>query len=101
MKVWLDAQLPPALARWMRETLRLDAAPLRELGLRDATDRAIFAAAREAGATLVTKDSDFVELVQRLGPPPQIVWLTCGNVTNANLSAVFTHGWSNTSSWKG
>jgi len=24
-------------------------------------------------------------LVCRLGTPPQIIWLTCGNVTNRNL----------------
>ncbi|GAX36616.1 DUF5615 family PIN-like protein [Nodularia sp. NIES-3585] len=28
---------------------------------------------------------DFVDLVCRLGIPPQILWLTCGNVTNRNL----------------
>ena len=33
----------------------------------------------------MTKDSDFVDLVCRLGAPPQILWLTCGNVTNRNL----------------
>lgn len=30
----------------------------------------------------MTKDSD---LVCRLGTPPQILWLTCGNVTHRNL----------------
>ncbi|MEH2436534.1 MAG: DUF5615 family PIN-like protein [Nostoc sp.] len=33
----------------------------------------------------MTKDSDFVDLACRLGIPPQILWLTCGNVTNRNL----------------
>ncbi|WP_242541031.1 DUF5615 family PIN-like protein [Phormidium pseudopriestleyi] len=33
----------------------------------------------------MTKDSDFIDLVCRLGAPPQILWLTCGNVTNRNL----------------
>ncbi|WP_390889280.1 DUF5615 family PIN-like protein [Leptodesmis sichuanensis] len=33
----------------------------------------------------MTKDSDFIDLVCRLGSPPQILWLTCGNVTNRNL----------------
>jgi predicted nuclease of predicted toxin-antitoxin system len=33
----------------------------------------------------MTKDSDFVELVNRLGSPPQIIWLTCGNTTKARL----------------
>lgn len=38
----------------------------------------------------MTKDSDFVDLVCRLGTPPQILWLTCGNVTNRNLRQILT-----------
>jgi len=38
---------------------------------------------------LISKDNDFVELVLRLGAPPQLLWVTCGNVTNARLKAVF------------
>jgi predicted nuclease of predicted toxin-antitoxin system len=55
------------------------------LGLRDARDIEIFEVARVANAVIMTKDSDFVDLVCRLGIPPQIIWLTCGNVTNRNL----------------
>ncbi|MBU6229238.1 MAG: DUF5615 family PIN-like protein [Cyanobacteria bacterium REEB459] len=58
---------------------------MKELGLRDARDIEIFEAARAAAAVIMTKDSDFVDLVCRLGIPPQIIWLTCGNVTNRNL----------------
>jgi len=61
------------------------AAALRDLGLRDSTDRQIFEAARQAGAVVMTKDSDLVELVRRLGSPPQINWLTCGITTNTHL----------------
>jgi predicted nuclease of predicted toxin-antitoxin system len=93
MLVWLDAQLPPTLAYWMCNNLAVDAKVLRELGLRDATDTEIFARARSSGAVLISKDIDFVNLVQRLGPPPQIVWLTCGNVTNAHLKSVFARAW--------
>ncbi|MBR8838068.1 MAG: hypothetical protein DSM106950_29730 [Stigonema ocellatum SAG 48.90 = DSM 106950] len=31
-----------------------------------------------------------MDLVTRLGTPPQILWLTCGNVTNRNLRRIFT-----------
>ncbi|MDF5718318.1 MAG: DUF5615 family PIN-like protein [Rhizonema sp. NSF051] len=30
---------------------------------------------------MITKDSDFVDLVDRLGTPPQIIWLTCGDTS--------------------
>ncbi len=29
-----------------------------------------------------------VELVNRLGSPPQIIWLTCGNTSNARLQEI-------------
>jgi predicted nuclease of predicted toxin-antitoxin system len=35
---WVDAQLPPALAQWLRESFGVKAFSLRELGLRDAED---------------------------------------------------------------
>lgn len=85
MKIWIDAQLPPTLANWLAETFGLEASALRDLGLRDAQDMEIFAAARAENVVIMTKDSDFIDLVCRLGPPPQILWLTCGNATNRNL----------------
>ena len=93
MVVWLDAHLAPALAGWLRGTFGVDARPLRELGLREAEDPAVFVRAREAGAVLVTKDADFVLLLQRHGPPPQVVWLTCGNTSNAALRAILAGAW--------
>ncbi len=85
MRIWIDAQLPPTLANWVSTTFGLEASALRDLSLRDAQDIAIFEAARAENAVIMTKDSDFIDLVCRLGPPPQILWLTCGNVTNRNL----------------
>lgn len=85
MNFWIDAQLPPTLASWLQDTFEVDARALRDLELRDAQDIQIFEAARVANAVVVTKDSDFVDLVCRLGTPPQILWLTCGNVTNRKL----------------
>ena len=85
MKIWVDAQLPPTLANWLSSTFGLEASALRDLLLRDAQDIEIFEAARVENAVILTKDSDFIDLVCRLGTPPKILWLTCGNVTNRNL----------------
>jgi predicted nuclease of predicted toxin-antitoxin system len=60
----------------------------RDLGLRDAEDPEIFEAAKAQGVIFMTKDSDFVDLVDRLGAPPQIIWLTCGNTSNARLREI-------------
>jgi predicted nuclease of predicted toxin-antitoxin system len=48
--LWLEAQISPALAVWLRMHFDLDAVAVREIGMRDAED-AIFAAAREARAS--------------------------------------------------
>ena len=64
MILWLDAQLSPALASWISERFTpIQAVPIRELGLRNANDREIFAQARSAGAIVMTKDRDFLHLL--------------------------------------
>ena len=88
MIVWIDAQLSPALAPWLGTTFEVEAYSARYLGLRDAKDREIFLAARESGAVVLTKDRDFVFLVEALGSPPQVVWITCGNTSNERLREV-------------
>jgi predicted nuclease of predicted toxin-antitoxin system len=88
--LWLDAQLPPQLAVWLRNARQIDAKAVRELGLRDAGDREIFDAGRANNVILLSKDADFVELVSRLGAPPKLIWLTCGNVSNEALQTLLT-----------
>ena len=89
MRFWVDAQLPPALSGWLSQRCDIEAFSLRELGMRDAADGDIFDAARQAEIVLISKDSDFVDLVSRYGAPPQLLWVTCGNVTNRRLHQVF------------
>ncbi|NEQ19429.1 MAG: hypothetical protein F6K28_06855 [Microcoleus sp. SIO2G3] len=81
MTIWVDAHLSPAIATWITTTFSITALALRDVGLRDAEDAEIFEAAKAQGVILMTKDSDFVDLVERLGVPPQIIWLTCGNTS--------------------
>ncbi|HWG96997.1 MAG TPA: DUF5615 family PIN-like protein [Nitrospira sp.] len=93
MKIWVDAQLSPVIAKWLSSTYRVDTVAVRGLRLRDARDRDIFLSAREAHATILTKDRDMVDLVIRLGSPPQILWVTCGNTSNAKLKTILTKAW--------
>jgi predicted nuclease of predicted toxin-antitoxin system len=83
--IWVDAHLSPALAKWITAEFGEAAQSVRDVGLRQAKDKDIFAAARQANAIVMTKDEDFVEMVGRLGPPPCVIWLTCGNTSNAAL----------------
>jgi predicted nuclease of predicted toxin-antitoxin system len=88
MIIWVDAQLPPAIAAWLTSNFALNAYAVRDLGLREAADRAIFLAARSASAVVMTKDIDFVRLLTELGPPPKVIWLTCGNTSNARMKQI-------------
>jgi predicted nuclease of predicted toxin-antitoxin system len=90
MTIWVDAHLSPAIATWIASTFGVEAIALRDLGLRDAEDHEIFEAAKTQEAIVMTKDSDFVDLVERLGSPPQIIWLTCGNTSNNKLREILS-----------
>jgi predicted nuclease of predicted toxin-antitoxin system len=68
----------------------LTALPVRELGLRGAEDDQIFFAVRQAADVVITKDVDFVNLLERHGSPPKIIWLTCGNTSDAALREILT-----------
>lgn len=80
MKFWIDAQLSPALAPWLSDTFSV-----RWFGFQHATDEEIFNAVRTENAVVITKDRDFVQMLERLGPPPQLLWVTCGNTSNAQM----------------
>ena len=60
----------------------------RPFGLRDASDEEIYAAARAANAVVLTKDADFVVMLERHGPPPRVLWVTLGNTANARMRGV-------------
>lgn len=88
MKLWIDAQLSPHLAVWVKKTFDLEAYSLEYLKLDEAEDEDIFLVAKEANAVVLTKDEDFVQLQKRLGAPPRMVWITCGNTSNENLRTI-------------
>jgi predicted nuclease of predicted toxin-antitoxin system len=91
MKLWLDAQLPPSLARWIQsQPWDLEALPVRNIGLRSASDVEIFRQARESGAVVMTKDKDFIRLLEIYGPPPHVIWLRIGNSSKDVLQHVLS-----------
>ena len=86
MRFLVDAQLPPALARWLGER-GFAATAVRELGLRDSDDRSIRNFATAGGWTVVTKDEDFISRCFTSADAPGVVWLRIGNCTNRVLFA--------------
>ncbi len=91
MKIWIDAQISPAIATWVNQHYEVEAAAVRDLGLREAEDPEIFFAAKREAAVVVTKDSDFLLLLDQYGQPPQVIWLTCGNTSNAKLKQILAN----------
>jgi len=88
-EIWIDAQLSPALAAWINRNYEdLEAKSVRAVGLRDAGDEGIYRAARRTEVIVMTKDSDFLNLLDRFGPPPKVIWVTCGNTSNRRMRKI-------------
>lgn len=84
MRFVVDANLPPALATWLREQ-GADADHVVDLGLSRASDAELWEWAKANGATLVSKDEDF--LLLKLADPdgPKVVWIRFGNTTRRDV----------------
>lgn len=68
MKLLIDAQLSPSLAAWINRTFKdIHANSVWSLGLRDKSDRQIYDYARENEYVIMSKDSDFLSLLEDLG----------------------------------
>jgi len=88
VKFLVDAQLPPALARWLGEDGH-EAVHVVEVGLLSARDTDIWAHARQSGSVLVTKDEDFAARSAQDQSAPIVIWLRVGNASNRQLHAWF------------
>lgn len=88
MRYLIDAQLPPGLAQLL--SARGHACDhVNDVGLGAATDECIEAWARDRRAVVWSKDADFAERAQQ-SPGFQVVWLRCGNTSNAALRTRLT-----------
>jgi predicted nuclease of predicted toxin-antitoxin system len=89
MTIWIDAQLSPFIANWINANFpKIDARSVRSLKLEDANDYDIFRKARKANAVVMSKDYDFVKLIEQHGVPPKLIWITCGNTSNMRLCEI-------------
>lgn len=89
MTIWIDAQLSPSLAALINRTFdNIEAKSLRAIGLRDATDIEIFHQAKLAGAIIMSKDYDFLKLIEQHQSPPKLILITSGNTSNAYMRKI-------------
>jgi predicted nuclease of predicted toxin-antitoxin system len=88
---WLDHNLPKVLAAFIYNEYQLSAKSLLDLGFETQADEFIYAKAIEYSSNIViiTKDKDFVQLLQHKGAPPKIIWITIGNCTNDQIKDLF------------
>jgi predicted nuclease of predicted toxin-antitoxin system len=84
LRFLVDAQLPPALARWLASRGH-EAAHVFDRGLTSADDRTIWRDAESTDSIILTKDEDFA-LLKAIEPEgPKVVWIRLGNTRRQAL----------------
>jgi predicted nuclease of predicted toxin-antitoxin system len=90
MKFIVDAQLPKSLARLL-VSLGHDAIHTLDLPLKNATgDSFINDISMEQNRVVISKDSDFYDSFRAKKEPHKLLYLTVGNMRNAQLLALFS-----------
>ena len=88
MRFLIDAQLPPALARWLSANGH-DAVHVADKGMQAATDRLIWDYALAEGWIIITKDEDFAQRKILMQHSPAIVWIRWPNTRRQELLTRF------------
>jgi predicted nuclease of predicted toxin-antitoxin system len=65
-----------------------ECAHVREVGLQEAADLAIWEYAKAHGYTIVSKDSDFQQRSLLHGAPPKFIWLRVGNCSVSRIESL-------------
>lgn len=91
MKLLYDQNLSPRLVERLAE-LFPESKHVIDVGLSEAEDSDLWSYAAEHDFTIVSKDSDFVQLSLLRGAPPNVIRLHVGNCTTARVEAVLRSG---------
>ena len=87
MKLLFDQNLSPRLATRLHDIFP-DSSHVDLEGLGEATDRSVREFAAENSFVIVTKDSDFGDLLALLGFPPMVIWIRRGNCSTDEIAAL-------------
>lgn len=89
IELWLDMQLSPALAKWIVNEFGIKAISSYDLFINNEKDEIIFLSAKnKANVIILSKDNDFADLLDRLLPPPKLIWLRMGNCPNSQMKLI-------------
>lgn len=64
---------------------------MRNVGLKDAADIAIWVYAAQHEFVIITKDASFHQRSFLFGHPPKVVWIRAGNCSTAMIEALLRH----------
>ncbi|MGE7369099.1 DUF5615 family PIN-like protein [Neorhizobium sp. NPDC001467] len=84
MRFLVDAQLPPALARWVSEHGH-EADHVADCSLQSASDRQIWDYAAQHNAVIITKGEDFAPRRALAQSGPIVVWIRLPNARRKDL----------------
>ena len=87
MKLLFDQNLSPRLTLLLAD-IYAESVHVREVGLSDADDLAIWQYANAHGYAIVSKDSDFQQRSLLHGAPPKFIWLRVGNCTTKRIESL-------------
>jgi len=84
MKLLLDENLSRRIVPSLQEAFP-GSTHVALVGLERADDREVWDFAKRNDFVIVTKDSDFTDLLSLFGYPPKVIMLTMGNVKNSQV----------------
>jgi predicted nuclease of predicted toxin-antitoxin system len=85
VKILLDQNISYRVVGLLSNTFE-DVSQVKQLGLVDASDIEIWNYAFKNNYTIITFDSDFIDLANLKGSPPKIIWLRFGNSSNLKIA---------------
>jgi predicted nuclease of predicted toxin-antitoxin system len=88
MRFLVDAQLPPALARWLAAN-GYAAEHVADRQMEAASDSAIWDYALQEAAVIITKDEDFAQRKTLSDTGPAVIWIRLHNTRRRELLARF------------
>ena len=90
LEFWIDMNLPPIMVSWLVNDFNVSAKSFYDLGFAVADDSEVYkTAAKQSNSVIITtKDVDFINLSKEIGPPPKILYLNIGNISNKMLKQI-------------
>ena len=87
MRLLFDQNLSPRLVTMLAD-LHAGSTHVRNEGLQNADDDAVWAHAIRQGFVIVSKDADFHQRSFVLGHPPKVIWIQRGNCSTEEIAVL-------------